>query len=470
MCFDPSSLTTKTLKRKAGTGWRNLFTHIETHHANYQEIINSRSPFQLKIPAKATNIFYWVKLVVLKNHPFNYVDDKFVRECSSLVPITSKTLTKYIVLISKEIEIKMQAILPPKFGLIFDGWSCGSDHYVAVFACFAVENIQKIYLLAFQPIPDYEALFSGEAYRLDAQAHMEYIRSTLCLYNRTLEDLLFMVGDNCSTNKLLSRLCGCPFIGCASHRLNLAAKSFLAPYELLLKKIQGLMSKLSTPKQSAKLRRTTALQPIKRNLTRWSSTFEMVRRLITIIEFVDREDDELLENIPSRLELGNLNTLFTDMEIFEQVTKRIQSSDIDLLVVRKLFDKLILRFPATAEHLAPDALIVESNDFESGLCELLRGGGSLTDSQIEALLQFAKIGADHDNSFVNEALNITNYVDVKYIPPTSNYAERFFSQAKHVLSDLRKSMLPKTFESLMVLKYNLDLWDAQLVAAILNKQ
>eukprot|EP00644_Phytophthora_capsici_P019498 jgi/Phyca11/133514/e_gw1.532.4.1 len=44
--------------------------------------------------------------------------------------------------------------------------------------------------------------------------------------------------------------------------------------------------------------------------------------------------------------------------------------------------------------------------------------------------------------------------------------ERFFSQAKLVLTDLRKAMYPNTLEVLMFLSYNKDWWDAFSVKAI----
>ena len=197
----------------------------------------------------------------------------------------------------------------------------------------------------------------------------------------------------------------------------------------------------------------------------------MINRLNRIIDFLDREDEELTTFIPSRQELITLAEIFDNLKNFEQVTKRIQDPSIDLLVVRKLFDALIFKFPETAEYLSIDATIVESPHFESGICELLRGGESLSDLQMAVLQPFSLLDESsvNDSSWIDLALSSTRYSDVRYIPPTSNHAERFFSSAKHVLTDMRKSMLPKTFESLMFLKYNDDLWDARLLAAILNK-
>ncbi|KAE8882775.1 hypothetical protein PF010_g8199 [Phytophthora fragariae] len=45
-----------------------------------------------------------------------------------------------------------------------------------------------------------------------------------------------------------------PLVGCASHRLNLAVKGFLVPYEDDLNQVQRLMKKLRTLKEGSKLR------------------------------------------------------------------------------------------------------------------------------------------------------------------------------------------------------------------------
>ena len=65
---------------------------------------------------------------------------------------------------------------------------------------------------------------------------------------------------------------------------------------------------------------------------------------------------------------------------------------------------------------------------------------------------------------------ITNeFIDLSFIPPTSNIVERLFSAARLVLTDYRKSMSPYTFECVMFLKINRDLWDASLVSNIVVK-
>ena len=40
---------------------------------------------------------------------------------------------KYLVRTAKIVERKLKALIPDKFGLVFDGWSMGGEHYIAIF-------------------------------------------------------------------------------------------------------------------------------------------------------------------------------------------------------------------------------------------------------------------------------------------------------------------------------------------------
>ncbi|KAE8907904.1 hypothetical protein PF003_g8640 [Phytophthora fragariae] len=45
------------------------------------------------------------------------------------------------------IERKIAAELPARFGIMLDGWTHASEHYLAVFACYEVNTRQKTTLL-----------------------------------------------------------------------------------------------------------------------------------------------------------------------------------------------------------------------------------------------------------------------------------------------------------------------------------
>ena len=65
------------------------------------------------------------------------------------------------------------------------------------------------------------------------------------LYRRNWNDILFVVCDNCNTNKAIADKFMVPMIGCASHRFNLAVKEYLNSnnFEIVIEKVNDLMKK-----------------------------------------------------------------------------------------------------------------------------------------------------------------------------------------------------------------------------------
>lgn len=53
----------------------------------------------------------------------------------------------------------------------------------------------------------------------------------------------------------------------------------------------------------------------------------------------------------------------------------------------------------------------------------------------------------------------SRYIDCRFIRPTSNLCERFFSVSKAALSDCRKTLTPENLEMQLFLKCNRHLWD-----------
>ena len=77
-----------------------------------------------------------------------------------------------------------------------------------------------------------------------AENQAAFITDVLELFGRRRDDVWFLVADNTSVNPATARLLGCSFIGCASHRFNLAVKEYMLTYEEKLDDIQSLMKKL----------------------------------------------------------------------------------------------------------------------------------------------------------------------------------------------------------------------------------
>jgi hypothetical protein len=143
-----------------------------------------------------------------------------------------------------------------------------------------------------------------------------------------------LVADNAAVNTHLADVIGIPMIGCASHRFNLACQKYLKGSEPILQKIQSLMTTLRQVKQAGKLRTKTSLEPIIRNVTRWSSTYEMIKRFFRLEEFIDKSDEALAIYMPTSMELIKLKELMNDLEQLQVTTKLLQDSKRNLLEVR----------------------------------------------------------------------------------------------------------------------------------------
>jgi hypothetical protein len=133
----------------------------------------------------------------------------------------------------------------------------------------------------------------------------------------------------------LARKAGTYFIGCASHRFNLATKEHCRAYDDLFNKINDIMSNLKNILPAAKLREYTYLRAKTRNATRWSSTFTMILRYTKIGEFlplleVNAIDELLLSPRENRV----VDTILHQLKDFESVSKSLQKYDITLSDVR----------------------------------------------------------------------------------------------------------------------------------------
>jgi hypothetical protein len=314
-----------------------------------------------------------------------------------------------------------------------------------------------------------------------------------------LDNLIYLVADNAAVNTHLADLLHIPMIGCASHRFNLACKRYLEGSELVLQKVQALMISLRQVKQAGKLRTKTDLEPVMWNVTRWSSTFEMLKRFFLLEEFIDKTDESLAANMPTHVELIALKAVMKDLEQFERyftfalvpncifsTTKSLQDPERTLSEVRSIFDKMLEHYPTMARHLSANGVIVHSPDFENAIVKVIDlDWEKLLDTEKRLMEPFRRTNnaslqvgispVKPDAPLAVQALkkkrNVmqSDFIDIEFIPPTSNIVERLFSAARLVLTDYRKSMTPYTFECVMFLKINRALWDSSLVSKIVVK-
>ena len=306
----------KILKRQEGSGWTNLRMHIISQHPDASKQFeenpeNGQStlldPSLGLINKKAQNVFAWLDWVCNDLMPFSFVDLPRTRKYSNLNPNCRNTLTKYLNLVTLEVENALKDQLPDKFAIAFDGWTTGSTHYVGIMATVPKESSYETMLLAFTPLIDETCLNSAE--------HCRLIEETLELYGKDLDNVVAFICDNCELNKSICDTLNKPMIGCASHRFSIAVSDYVADKLDIINKVQALMIKLRTLKFSAKLRQHTHLKPVIYCVTRWSSMADMLNRYIDIkpvlVEHFSDDNNILLYLMSSFLKMRKSTSLLS---------------------------------------------------------------------------------------------------------------------------------------------------------------
>ncbi|KAG6617161.1 uncharacterized protein IUM83_04768 [Phytophthora cinnamomi] len=136
-----------------------------------------------------------------------------------------------------------------------------------------------------------------------------------------------------------------------------------------------------------------------------------------------------------------------------------------------------LEYPVMEEYLKPTAQIVHSPTFESAAIKVM-SSRPVSSAESKTLEPFRRpegsepIDEEPAAGFANQILRrakkprTSQRRAVDYVPllgaisPTSNRCERLFSECKYVLESHRASMRSATFERLMFLKPNRELWNA----------
>ncbi|KAF1773381.1 Ribonuclease H-like domain [Phytophthora cactorum] len=402
------------------------------------------------------NLFVWMVWIVQCNLPLSFCESREARRFSNLEPISEERLRAGMDGVVMAVERSIASELPASFGIMLDGWTHASDHDLAVFACYEVNGSLKTPLLSM-------ALVFNEANDdLSAESHLDFLATMLPRdFGVQLVQCRFIEGDDCFVNRRLATLMEVPLVGCASHRLNLAVQDDLAAYEDDLAAVQALMIKLRTLTESAKLRLKTDLRPVIRKQTRWSSTFAMVKRYFELLEFIDVEDDDIMELLPAPAANKRLRVLYQELRDIESVSKALQGRDVDLLDVREWFDELIsvkphyARFIGNADRLTRAEKAVLPPFAATAPADARESLEEQQDSFVERLRKRRRLYEER-----------VEYEQLKSIPPTSNVVERFFCVPRVTFGHQRHGLLPRTLETLLFLRENLSYWDASTVDSL----
>ena len=244
------------------------------------------------------------------------------------------------------------------------------------------------------------------------------------------------------------------------------------------------MSKLKNLKNAAKLRDLTHLGAVLPNETRWSGKYEMLRRFFRIEENI-KYIEELDPFKPSAAERRTLEKALEHLEKFQSITINLQRKGLTIDKTRFIFDRLCEDYPEIKEYLSKNASIVNNKNFESAIVKLLseneRSLSPVEKGAIKSLLiinssEVEVVESDDNLSYFEQLdqkrrkLNQSSkYIDCSFLVSTSCSAERLFSMAKWVLTNLRHRMSPILFEAILFLKFNRRLWDIKTVSEAMKQ-
>jgi hypothetical protein len=437
--------------------------------------------------------FGWIELIIENNYPFEYVENRIVKKYTNLPSVSSKTIKKYIGELSELVSQKVKAALPSRFGLILDGWSNGtSDHVVAVFATCSHECGAFTILLGINELDD--------PTNQNAANHVDYIKKLLEKVGKDSKCIDFLVGDNTNLNPAIARNLGVPFIGCYSHKLNLAVKAYQDGYSVIIRKVEEVMIALRTNnnfgilKEYCREEKIQLRRPQLANVTRWSSTYVMLKRYLELHGHLSHTSfGEINFMLLTAEELKILRELMPIVDDLNVATKALQREAITLLEARIIFDAILEKYKDKHRCFNMYLDKFHTSNFENGIIKMLRND-PLNQGEFMSVRHFriqpsqpeetpAPIMDENGPELSvmdiverelkrqrTETISTTEvrYKPVYHIAPTSNICERLFSQAKIVYSDRRKSMKLNTFEMLLFLKVNKQYWNVRSIDEIIN--
>ncbi|ETO65693.1 hypothetical protein F444_17046 [Phytophthora nicotianae P1976] len=245
------------------------------------------------IRRSSLNLFSWMEWILKNNLPLSFCENEAAWRYSNLDPICVETLVSGMGSLARSVERVIAAEMPDRFGLIFDGMTHASEHYIAVYARYEVDGVAKTPLLCMAP------LLSDEEEDLPARGHMEFLATMLPRgYGKQLGMCCFLVADNCSVNRRLATLMGVPLVGCASEPVSPTRTGRLRRRAGHSAEAHAQASYSDAISQTT-FRAKTQLRPVIRQDTRWRSTFSMIKHYFDLLEFIDAIDDELEDLMPS---------------------------------------------------------------------------------------------------------------------------------------------------------------------------
>ncbi|KAG2787634.1 hypothetical protein PC129_g11765 [Phytophthora cactorum] len=131
------------------------------------------------------DIFKWMEWVVVRNLALSEVDDPMTRSLVAAKPILPKALVRYMRHVAAKVGARIAVDMSDEFGIMFDGWTSGTLHIVAVYGHFSKDRILQQVMLALSPAE----------YGQGTDAHIELIDAILDVYQNDFSMIVSIVAE-----------------------------------------------------------------------------------------------------------------------------------------------------------------------------------------------------------------------------------------------------------------------------------
>ncbi|OWZ08808.1 hypothetical protein PHMEG_00018592 [Phytophthora megakarya] len=123
----------KARKHTPNTGYTNLVSHVKSDHPQFEMEMGDASV------AATGSLLPWVH-------------QKASNRYTKLPSVCRNTLRANMEAVTKAVEKRIGEEMPDKFGMLLDGWSHGTKHYLGVFAGYDTPPDPQYPLLSLAPI------------------------------------------------------------------------------------------------------------------------------------------------------------------------------------------------------------------------------------------------------------------------------------------------------------------------------
>jgi hypothetical protein len=335
-------------------------------------------------------------------------------------------------------------------------------------------------------------------------------------YRKNWSNVTNLGGDNCSTSHAVCAAVNKPFDPCCSHLHSLEMNRLVKtqdPLASVLEKVLDVMKEGAKPKVAAEISHHTELKTTLPGQTRWSSAVLMLNRYFRWLKEGVIESVPSLRDVAPERGLRAQAALARDIfELQDMWCKDLQKGGPDPREVNLSNSWHVLEAAAHAledecnsnplldpyavQYISRSSAICDkpsgNKHFLEGIIKIQRGHEMrLTTREKTAVAAFKKptpIAAasredeppmspsakrrkmllekkevherDVAGSTAEASDFVSAYIDTRFVVGTNNVCERVFSRARRVGTEFRKSMDPLTFEAIIFLKLNEDLWSS----------